>query len=609
MFIYFVKNLIYLLQQLFFDLRALLFALSGSVKGASRTTIRVDLKEGLKCENVTFGGEIRNAVVGKIPGNFEFKFEKPVKATRIQFGLSFRDLGKYLKLKNYSLFLNAYVVSELERLEYQYKLPLEGPLDQDWTNGLCGYLTKYWGDHTIDLGKERLVKEIHFHIDAGSSNKSKLSPIQARSLRPHITVPDIRGLARKTKERRSIVVLCFESWVDPLFLRQCYGSDPLSEKYIQILEDFNQFEGGIAQSDWTFPCASSNIYGLYALQHGFTNPAILKSKNHYHYKGSTVAGIAKSAGFKTFAGVFSTKYGPNLGLSKDFDSYEHDNQAVALLNPLPPNSNVIIKNLEKFDQDDCFIFVHTDLLHAPHYAISESLSRNIPAVFPELQDGRLKNPDTQYLRNLRLVYLQIFNLMDYLKVTGQFENTMIILLGDHGFDLQNWYECKRQYPLRESRIRVPYAVHWPQWSEYNHLNGKKESKFREANIGIIKDVCKVLGKEFPEPTRYLIDKKFGLNGYCISESIDHPNVGDYFMSIRGVEDKYVLRATIDWNKCEMNPEFDQYLFPIAKEELTLNSNMIAGDSQAAFYQDLALNFIQENLKFRKQVIPDLICKE
>lgn len=607
---YIAKDLLKLSSGVLSDFKLLLKTLARFLRPGrmpQRFVFKLDGRfEGTK---VTFNDDTRSAVVVKAPSQVEFRFQRPVKADRLQFAMSFQNIGWRLNLQEHSLLLAMEVETGAGVQSFDKKLPIAGALDKDWSNGVCAYLNKYWGDHTLDLGGTQTVSKLSLRIELCDLKGRLLNEVKARTVRPQITIPDPRPAARPSTERRAIVALCFESWVDPFYLVKQYGTDPLFEKYSDILSGFHRYAGGISQSDWTFPCASSNIYGLYALQHGFTNPAILKSKKKYTYRGSSLASIAKANGFKTFAGVFSTKYGPNLGLSKGFDSYEHNNQAVALLNPLPPTSNAIVRNLEKFDQDDCFIFVHTDLLHAPHYAVSQAMSRNTPPIFPDLEDGRLRNPDEHYLRNLRLVYFQFFNLMDYLQVSGQFDNTMLVLFGDHGFDLQNWHEHKSEYPLRESRIRVPYAIHWPKWSKYHHLNGVKEESFREANIGVVKDICKALDEPLPEPVRMISERYPELKDCCVSESIDHPEVGDYFLSIRGKEDKYVLRTKIDWENYEMDSKFDQYLFPISEEKLILDSDLTPEGARAAYYQSLAKGYINENLKFRKEIGPDLISKD
>ena len=95
-------------------------------------------------------------------------------------------------------------------------------------------------------------------------------------------------------------------------------------------------------------------------------------------------------------------------------------------------------------------------------------------------------------------------------------------------------------------------------------------------------------------------------GYCISESVDHPSIGDYFLTIRSAEEKYVMRAEIDWDRCQLKKIHAEHLFPVAEEKLSLDP-MSAVTGAKGYFHDMAMQFIETNLKFRKRTLPELLC--
>ena len=568
---------------------------------AQATVVSVEDADFLR--PLEFNSDVRKGILVDCPASVNFVFPENVTGHRVYFSIALDKLGNLRQIGQHTLELQIQVGTSGGPREYSFTLPIEGPYVGDWTNGIYAYLTKFWADNVLDLGEESSIQSVSIQAAVHDSAGRPLHEVATRSLRACLTPPRPRPVARTPETRKLIIILSFESWMDPLLLAPRATSDPFFEEYVETLKMFEVCAGGISQADWTLPSAGANLLGLYPTQHGFTRPELMKLQ--FQYDGPSVARIARSGGFLTFAGTYSNKYNPNLGFGAGFDSYEHHPEAVRLLDPLP-DSDWIINTLEKFDRDDCFVFVHADYLHAPHHALAGRWARNTPAQFAEVVDRRLRRPEDLYVRNVRKVYDQIFHLIQYLKIARQFDNTMLVLLGDHGHDLDSWYETKNDHPLRESRIRVPYVVHWPQWSPRYARNGKTSDEFKEANVGLLKDVCVVLGQDLPSSLINLPQGQAELADFCFSESLDHPATGDYFLSIRTNIDKYVMKAKIDWDKHQLIRIAGEYLFPVSQEELTLSAKFEAKGSTGAFFHDLAGHFIESNLSFRKEHSPQVV---
>ena len=579
-----------------------------SLYNSSTPSITLKIDQNCFVKPIVFNNDIRKGVQSTYPSIICFNFNNEYKTKKIQFSIALKKVGFSFSLNNLFMHLKVEVVTNDKTISvYNYDLPVEGPFKNNLDNQICAYLTEFWADNIIDLKSALNISKVNFHITLLSNDDKKLNGLSGWAINPCVTVPNLINQLNYPTIRKNIIILSIESWTDPNFVLDPLENALFNKKYDDILKLFNTFSGGIAQSDWTFPTTASMFFGLYPSQHGFTHPRILKQKTKWRYFGPTLGNIAKSSGFMTFARVFSRKYGPNLGYLNGFDSYEWCPQALGLINPRTPNIQSVINALEKYSTENCFIFLHTDLLHAPQYAIAENWGRNISAKFPEIEKNQLKFPEYNYFLNLRMIYLQLSQIVEYLKMSNNLDNTMIILLGDHGTDaVDNWAKYKSIYPLRESRIRIPYAIHWPIWSKYYKNNGKYIKGFREGNIDLIKDLCKVLNKDIPDPLGELAQYDSKFNPYCISESIHHPNNEDYFLSIRNDKEKYIMKALVDWNKLQILNIQKEYLFPVNEEQLDLSKEQLYSNLKSTNYHDLAINFLEKNLQLRKEVLPEFL---
>lgn len=223
-------------------------------------------------------------------------------------------------------------------------------------------------------------------------------------------------------------------------------------------------------------------------------------------------------------------------------------------------------------------------------------------MFSDVDGGALRNEEQLYSRNLRFVYLQIMQLVQYLQATNQYEDTMVIITGDHGHALDRWHEHCRDYPLRESRIRVPYLVHWPTWSQTRRLSSGDRGA-RESGIGPMRDVLEALGEQQPSYFSQLPQCQSRFQRYCFSESMHHPRHEDYFLAVRDGREKYILHAEINWASCRFQRIVRERLFFVERESLRFDENLPAQGARAEEFRGVAIAFIEQNLEFRRKQVP------
>ncbi|MGA2072161.1 MAG: sulfatase-like hydrolase/transferase [Terriglobia bacterium] len=166
-----------------------------------------------------------------------------------------------------------------------------------------------------------------------------------------------------------------------------------------------------------------------------------------------LAALLKSHGYRTAAVVGGFPMDRLFGLNRGFDMYDSRfNQpsngeapsgeikrlgadVVAIANRwLSGNSNSIF-----------FLFIHFYDLHTPY-----NLPKSYSARFGTGYDGELRYVDEQ-----------VGAFLDFLRQRNLFENSLVVLLADHGESLEDHGEDTHGYFVYQSTIRVPLIVHWP----------------------------------------------------------------------------------------------------------------------------------------------------
>lgn len=231
----------------------------------------------------------------------------------------------------------------------------------------------------------------------------------------------------------------------------CYGhAEARTPTLDEIASSGAMFRRAYAPAPLTLPSHTTMMTGLYPPEHGVRT----NGKGRLHAEVPTLAETLKASGYRTGAFVGAFVLDSKFGLDQGFDKYDDDlSQSRRTEDPLHrerPGNAVVDRALAWLgaDADEPFCcWVH---LYDPH--------------FPYLPHQEVFDTEFEqrpYDGEIAFVDRQIARLQDHLKENGLDEDTLVIVVGDHGEGLGEHQEAMHGYMLYNSTLHVPWLMAWP----------------------------------------------------------------------------------------------------------------------------------------------------
>jgi arylsulfatase A-like enzyme/cytochrome c-type biogenesis protein CcmH/NrfG len=230
-----------------------------------------------------------------------------------------------------------------------------------------------------------------------------------------------------------------------------YGFDIVPTPALASLaEEGVLFENCIAQTPLTLPSHTTILSGTYPLHHqvrdngGFVVPPqlLLISEILREHRFRTAAFIA--------AYVLHSKWGINQGFDWFDDRFDFSKYKRIALGEVRKNAATVLASarswLAQNGRQRFFSWIHLYDAHSPY---------DSPSEFSK------KNPGHPYRAAIAYMDSELGKFFDYLKAEGYWQNSLIIVTGDHGESLGEHQELFHGYFLYESSVRVPLIVHAP----------------------------------------------------------------------------------------------------------------------------------------------------
>jgi arylsulfatase A-like enzyme len=269
----------------------------------------------------------------------------------------------------------------------------------------------------------------------------------------------------------------------------CYGYPVKTSPNLDALAaDAVRFDLAISASAITPISHASILTGLYPDRHGlrvFYGPT-----GHFlEQTHATLASLLKAHGWQTGAFVSAYPASERFGLQWGFDTFASEVSATVMhQNPADP-----------LPKDGFWLDQRTASAHRPFFMWAHFFDPHDPSLVPpkDICDRFGAAPTSRdayrviYDPEIFFMDMHVGRLLDYLKKTGEYNRTVIVVVADHGQGLgdHNWFPHRLLY---QEQIRLPLIVRLP-----NGPHGKVVPDLVRS-IDITPTILEAVGLEMPE---------------------------------------------------------------------------------------------------------------
>jgi arylsulfatase A-like enzyme len=296
------------------------------------------------------------------------------------------------------------------------------------------------------------------------------------------------GVPAKLTDRPNVLLIMVDTLrADHL---SCYGAEIQTPNMCSLLDRRGSLFQGFANASWTKPSTASLLTGLLPSTHNvMSKPASLSPEI------DMLSEVLKESGYTTGGIVSNPNLTSSFGFEQGYDEYyfmgpdylfgaEESASKLIIYNIVRAvwfklnkglrfgdfyQDSVVMnsKATEWFDAhqaDRFFLFLHYMDVHDPYfehpyngYGIARVSNQNPDASQAE-EMHRLYNGEIAYLDE------NIGHLFDHMKKQGIYDDTMIVLVSDHGEEFQEHGGWWHGLTLYEEQIHVPFLIKWPKGS-------------------------------------------------------------------------------------------------------------------------------------------------
>ncbi|TGL51559.1 sulfatase [Leptospira kemamanensis] len=329
--------------------------------------------------------------------------------------------------------------------------------------------------------------------------------------------PDGFGESKKISEKPKSVILIVIDSARKDFLGAYGYRHSVTPVLDQLAKESVFFENPFANGNWTKPSMMSFFHSEYSSNLGLGNSWFstkpYQRKVYYGKKRDNLAKTFREAGYysKTIMNnVFFLDY-TTVGLDLGFhNSFQVGMDIV--------DTEVLTNHAIEFvsEKKDIPYFLHFNL-NTPHasYSPPPEDMKAVRSIVPDSEFFRYESPVKRYLGEMHYTDREIGRLVNKLKELGTYEETMIIVTGDHGelFSPEHDYSYHFIMQTRfghgethyDEEINVPYFIKLPKSIAETVVVGKDKSLFSEDHNSL--------------PHRYPIVKRMPIQNKMGKESV------------------------------------------------------------------------------------------
>ena len=231
----------------------------------------------------------------------------------------------------------------------------------------------------------------------------------------------------------------------------CYGFDKALTPTLDALDrDGVLFQNAFTTVPLTLPSHASILTGLYPPETGMHH----NGKSALNPETATLAGVLAADGYDTGAFIASVVLHSRYGLNQGFSTYDDDmagGEQYGHESHLMKNGRQVVNSalawLNRRRSQPFFCWVHLYDPHAPFEG------------HPEVFGDRFR--DDPYDGDIAYADQQTGRLIDFLKSKNLYEDTLVVIVGDHGEGFGEHLEEEHGFLLYNSTLRVPLIVSCP----------------------------------------------------------------------------------------------------------------------------------------------------
>jgi arylsulfatase A-like enzyme/Flp pilus assembly protein TadD len=231
----------------------------------------------------------------------------------------------------------------------------------------------------------------------------------------------------------------------------CYGYKQIRTPNIDALaSESTRFTRAYTSVPVTLPSHTIIFTGTYPMLSGVHDFA----GNRLGPTQPTLASVLKEAGYITAAvigsAVLDSRFGLNRGFDFYYDHFDFNRLQESNLDEMERPGNVVadvaLQWLTENSSKTFFLWMH---LYDPHFPYRP------PTPYSE------EYKDRPYDGEIAFADAQVGRLLQFLKQKGLYQNTLIVLSGDHGESLGEHGEQTHGFFIYNSTLHVPLIIHLP----------------------------------------------------------------------------------------------------------------------------------------------------
>jgi len=303
----------------------------------------------------------------------------------------------------------------------------------------------------------------------------------------------------------------------------------------RLAEEGVLFETATTPTAFTLPSHSSILTGLYPPFHGVRLNGGVALADVQTTLAESLAGSGYRCGAVMGAFVLDQRWGLSQGFEQFDDEFEMaPDQKLDLAGVQRPADRVVDLGLEWLEADDgrpFFAWLHFYDPHIPYEPPEPYATRFAGRGKSGLYDGEIAFTDSQLGR-----------VFDWLEERGLAENTVVVVVGDHGESLGDHGEKEHGYYIYDATVRVPLIVRVPGAD----LEGIRVPA-QVRTIDVLPTVLDLVGVEAPDPLHgeslvpLMLDPEASAPRYAYSESMSvHLQYGwSALYSVRTTDHKFI----------------------------------------------------------------------